>query len=143
MATSTLIQRLELGNDKDSNRSQSETFWASSAITKGDWVQFDTGVADAAKCVTVLSASVIPLGNALVCGVALNTVASGSKIGVCISGYCPYANVDGAVSGSVPLTVDTTAGRAHAAVASDLAICGVALADDVSNYAPVFVYKKF
>ena len=36
-----------------------------------------------------------------------------------------------------------TAGRAHTAVTGDIAVCGVALAADVANVAPVFVYKQF
>jgi hypothetical protein len=163
MATSTLVQYLEtsavsgLGvttalGPSTMDRSQTETFLSGAAITKGDWVAFDTTQSGANRVLYVKqAATVATAGNALVVGVALNTTtAVGEKVQVCVSGYCPYANVDAAVVAGSPLCGPiTTAGRADVNVAAALSgLVGVALdADGVSplaaNYAPVFVAKRF
>lgn len=150
MATSTLIQSLDLTDSAGttvgpavSNRRQLETFIAGAAIVAGDWVMFDTSKSGAARVATVIQATNVALGNPLVVGVALTAAASGAKVTVVVSGYVEVCNVDGAVVAGSPLTVDTTAGRAHTAVTGDIVVCGVALAADVVNVAPVWVYKQY
>lgn len=160
MATSTLIQRLDqsalvtsttvpggytvVTTPDVSNRTQKETFLAGGAITAGDWVAFDTSATGATRVLTVVQAANVALGNPLVVGVALNSASvAGAKVDVCVSGYVASANVDGAVVAGSPLTVDTTAGRAHIAATGDISICGVALEADVANVAAVWVYKQF
>ena len=165
MATSTLIQRLDstalvtsttipggyqtVTTPDVSNRRQVETFIAGATVVAGDWLQFDTSKTGAERVLTVIQATNVALGNPLVVGVCLGSADSdgsltvGSKINVIVSGYAEVANVDGAVVAGSPLAVDTTAGRAHVAVTGDLSVCGVALAADVANVAPVWIYKQF
>lgn len=166
MATSTLVQKLDatafvsnisgspgsytsVAIPDVSNRRQVETFVAGATVAVGDWLQFDTSATGAARVLTVIQATNIALGNPLVCGVCLGSAETdgsltvGSKINVVVAGYAEKANVDGAVVAGDPLVVDTTAGRAHVAVTGDIGFCGVALAADVANVAPVWVYKKF
>lgn len=166
MATSTLIQKLDatalISNISGSpgsytsveipdvsNRRQVETFIAGATVAVGDWLQFDTSATGAAKVATVIQATNVALGNPLVVGVCLGsaetsgTLTAGSRINVVVSGYMETANVDGAVVAGSPLVVDTTAGRAHVAVTGDISVCGVALAADVANVAPVWIFKKF
>jgi hypothetical protein len=155
MATSTNIQYL-VATAKDefgatvqigastSDRRQIETFLAGAAITAGDWVQFDTSATGATRVLTVIQATNVALGNPLTVGVALTSATvAGQTVDVVVAGYVESANVDGAVVAGSPLTVDTTAGRAHVAVTGDISVCGVALAADVANVAPVWVYKQF
>lgn len=165
MATSTLIQKLDatafessktvpgsytsVSTPDVSNRRQIETFIAGATVVAGDWLMFDTSKTGATRVLTVIQATAVATGNALVVGVCLGSaetdgsLTAGSKINVIISGYAEVVNVDGAVVAGDPLTVDTTAGRAHVAVAADVVTCGVALAADVTNVAPVWIYKKF
>lgn len=166
MATSTLIQKLDatalisnitgspgsytsVAIPDVSNRSQVETFIAGATVVVGDWLQFDTSATGSARVLTVIQATNVALGNPLTVGVCLGSAESdgsltaGSKINVVVGGYAEKANVDGAVVAGSPLTVDTTAGRAHVAVTGDISVCGVALAADVANVAPVWVYKQF
>ena len=166
MATSTLIQKLDatalisnitgspgsytsVAIPDVSNRSQVETFIAGATVAVGDWLQFDTSATGSARVLTVIQATNVALGNPLTVGVCLGSAESdgsltaGSKINVVVGGYAEKANVDGAVVAGSPLTVDTTAGRAHTAVTGDISVCGVALAADVANVAPVWVYKQF
>jgi hypothetical protein len=165
MATSTLIQKLDgtafessktvpgsytsVTTPDVSNRRQVETFIAGATVVAGDWLQFDTSATGANRVLTVIQAGSAALGNPLVVGVCLGSAESdgsltvGSKINVIVGGYAEVANVDGAVVAGSPLAVDTTAGRAHTAVTGDISICGVALAADVANVAPVWVYKQF
>jgi hypothetical protein len=155
MATSTNIQYLE-GSAKDefgatvqigagtSDRRQIETFLAGAAITAGDWVMFDTSATGASRVLTVIQATAVALGNPLTVGVALTSATvAGQKVDVVVGGYVEVCNVDGAVVAGSPLTVDTTAGRAHVAATGDIVTCGVALAADVANVAPVWVFKQF
>jgi hypothetical protein len=165
MATSTLIQRLDttalvtsttvpggyqtVTTPDVSNRRQVETFIAGATVVPGDWLQFDTSKSGAARVLTVIQATNVALGNPLVVGVCLGSaetsgaLTAGSKINVIVSGYAEKANVDGAVVAGSPLTVDSTAGRAHIAATGDISVCGVALDADTANVAPVWVYKQF
>jgi len=164
MATSTLIQRLDqsglvtsttvpggytvVTTPDVSNRTQKETFLAGAAITKGDWVQFDTSATGAVRVLTVIQAAANGLGNPLVVGVALNAAtAAGERVEVVVSGYCDIANVAAAVAAAgVALVVDATlAGRAVALAAADTAnACGVSLAAaSAGNVGEVWVYKQF
>ena len=154
MATSTLIQYLGNpgGTASDTevmNRRQVETFIAGGTIVLNDWVAFSVSATGSDRVLTITQAANVALGNPLVCGVAVSSaevngaLTAGSKINVVVGGYVEKANVDGAVVAGSPLTVDTTAGQAHVAVTGDISICGVALAADVANIAPVWVYKQF
>ena len=167
MATSTLIQRLDtnalvtsttvpggydlISTPDVSNRRQIETFIAGATVIVGDWVQFDTSKTGAERVLTVVQAAAAGFGtgNPLVVGVVLNSaettgaLTAGSKVNVVIGGYVEGVNVDGAVAAGSPLTVNTFAGSANVAVATDVAICGVALEADVANKAAVWVYKQF
>lgn len=162
MATSTLIQFLGTGEGAaTSNRAQVETFLttltnssgvpATITLAAGDWVALDTSKTGADRTLFVTRAANVALGNPLVVGVAKTTASAALlngesrdvQIEVTIAGLAEVANVDGAIVAGSPLVVDTTAGRAHVAVTGDISICGVALAADVTNVAPVFVYKQF
>ena len=167
MATSTLIQYLESADTTGaplpagvSHRRQVESYLvtltngggapATISIPAGSWMAWDTTQSGANAALFITEAANVALGNPLVCGVLLSeasaTVPAGSsvvvKAEVVVAGFVE-AEVDGAVVAGSPLTVDTTAGRAHVAVTGDIAICGVALAADVANIAPVMVFKQF
>ncbi len=98
MATSTLLQKLDI-TDSDgvaldvdtSNRRQIETFVADGAISEGDLVVFDVVDGGGSECAIKVIES--PANKAAI-GVALETVASGEDIRVCISGICE-AQVEG------------------------------------------------
>jgi len=158
MATSTNIQYLnssgisELGatvqvGASTSNRRQVETFISGGVIAAGDWVAFDTSATGATKMLTVTTAALTALGNALIVGVALEAAtAAGQQVEVVVSGFAGTAAVANAVvAAGVPLgVVAGTAGRATAVVAADIAnACGVSLTAAVGNVAEVFVYKNF
>jgi len=166
MATSNLIQKLDatalqtsttvpggyqtVSTPDVSNRRTIETFIAGATVVVGDFVQFDTSKTSAPERVlTVIQATAVATGNPLVVGVVLGSAEStgaltvGSKINVVIGGLAEKANVDAAVVAGSPLAVDTTAGRAHIAVAADVAVVGVALGAAVANVAPVWIYRQF
>lgn len=168
MATATTVQYLETTDavtgaslgPSPSNRRQIETFFvtltngggapATISIPAGSWMAFDTSKTGATAAVFVTEAANVALGNPLVCGVLLTAVSAVLGAGASIVVKCDVvvagfaeAEVDGAVVAGSPLTVDTTAGRAHIAVTGDIHVCGVALAADVANIAPVIVYKTF
>jgi hypothetical protein len=181
MATSTLIQKLDgtalisnisgspgsytsVSTPDVSNRSQVETFVVKRAtgstagtvtIVKGDWVAFDTSQSGAERVLCVDQAEIVAAGNALVLGVALDSVtvtvptATGAVnqalCRVVVGGYVEVANVLATTALGVTLSACiTTAGRAAATVAGSLNSCGVTLAiADASNVAPCWVYKQF
>ena len=128
MATNTIIQYLEsaqttgLGTSvpvgaSAMHRSQTETFIAGGTVAVGDWVAFDTSKSGANKVLTVVQASNVALGNALVCGVVLGSADSsglltaGHKVKVCISGYVAAAKVNaGVVAAGTVVGLDTRYG---------------------------------
>jgi len=158
MATSTLIQYLEttqvsgLGvtssiGPATSDRSQVETFLAGGSITSGDWVIFDTSATGPTRVLQVIK-SPATAGNPLVLGVALNTVTSGQKVNVVVSGYVASANVvSGVLKGEAIVSSGATAGRAlkyATGTHTNAGPCGVALEDaSAGNVAAVWVHKQF
>jgi hypothetical protein len=99
MASSTLIQKLDRVSDplvsgtvgsvsNTIDRSQSEWFLTSSAISIGDWVQFDValaGLSTTDRVLFVKSAAIVATGNPLTCGVALtSTPSTGGRVQVVI-----------------------------------------------------------
>ena len=154
MATNTTIQYL-LATAKDefgatvalptaSNRRQIETFIAGAAITKGDWVMFDTSATGAARVLTVIQATFAATGQPLTVGVATQTVASGAEVEVVIAGYVEGANVATAVTVGQGLSISAVNGRGAAYAAAALApACGVALEGAASNTCDVWVIKQF
>ena len=148
MATSTLIQFLGPGEAGDtSNRSQVETFLASSAIAKGDWVSLDPSKSGADRCLYVgvidTSAGAVPLGVPVI-GVALEAASIDGQVRVVIAGYVAQANVASLTAAGIALALDTTtSGRAVAADAANVNLAGVSLAAAAGNIAPCMVLKKF
>ena len=148
MATSTLIQFLDPGQGGDtSNRSQVETFLASSAIAKGDWVSLDPSKSGADRCLYVgvidTSAGAVPLGVPVI-GVALEAASIDGQVRVVIAGYVAQANVASLTAAGIALALDTTtSGRAVAADAANVNLAGVSLAVAALNSAPCMVLKKF
>jgi hypothetical protein len=118
-----------------------EVFLAGGTISAGDWVALDTGETGSARAIQVIEAAAVATGNALVIGVALEAVVAGEKVTVVTRGYVEGASVTTGVALGAPLVVDTTAGRADAAAAADVAPpCGVALELAAGNLADVYVY---
>jgi hypothetical protein len=148
MATSTLIQFLGPGEAGDtSNRSQVETFLASSAIAKGDWVSLDTSKPGADRCLYVgvidTSGGAVALGVPVI-GVALEAASIDGEVRVVIAGYVAQANIATGTAAGIALALDTTtSGRAVAADAANVNLAGVSLAVAASNSAPCMVLKKF
>ena len=148
MATSTLIQFLGPGEAGDtSNRSQVETFLASSAIAKGDWVSLDTSKPGADRCLYVgvidTSGGAVALGVPVI-GVALEAASIDGEVRVVIAGYVDQANIATGTAAGIALALDTTtSGRAVAADAANVNLAGVSLAVAALNSAPCMVLKKF
>lgn len=148
MATSTLVQFLAPGEKAPSpNRNQVETFIASSAITAGDFVSFDTSRTGADKVLYVgvidTSGGAVALGVPTV-GVALRSVSAGQDVDVVVSGYVGVANVATGVAAGVAIALDTTtSGRATTADAANVNIAGICLSLAASNKAEVWVHKHF
>ena len=148
MATSTLIQLLEPGQAGDiSNRSQRETFLASSAISSGDWVSFDVTKTGADKVLYVgvidTSGGAIALGVPVI-GVATQNAAIGDQVEVVVGGYVGNANIATGTAAGIAVALDTTtSGRAVAADAANVNIAGISLAVAASNSAPCMVIKQF
>lgn len=166
MATSTLLQQLGPTADgfgaSTSNRRQIETFLttltngggaaATISLAAGEWVAVDTGKTGADRMLFVGQAAVVANGNTLVIGVVAKTVSALLEPGisldvpveVVVSGYAENARVTTAVATDIALVVDTTAGRADAIAAGDLApACGVTLEVAALNVADVWVFKRF
>jgi len=143
MATSSLIQFLAAGEAGDSsNRRQVETFLAGGAISEGDWVALDSSQAGADRVLYVVEAAASATGGVAI-GVATEDAAAGERLDVVVAGYYPTAKVTTGVALNAPLSVDTTNGRADAADAANVVICGVCLELAAANVAPVHVYKRF
>ena len=127
-----------------SAQSKSMVFIASGAIIKGQWVNLDyakTSNEDklAYATVTDTSGGAIAIGVPAI-GVAVESAADGEPVTVVVQGYCEFAAVATGSTSGLALALDTTtSGRAAIADAANVNICGIALADAVSNSAPVMV----
>ena len=160
MASSTLIQKLDRVSDplvsgtvgsvsNTIDRSQSEWFLTASAISIGDWVQFDValaGLSTTDRVLFVKSAAIVATGNPLTCGVALtSTPATGGRVQVVIGGLAPVAKVAAGTAQGAPLSSATAViATATTNVAANIApICGVALEAEAAGVAPVWVIKNF
>lgn len=148
MATSTLVQFLGDGITSPTDaagdtsaRRQVETYIAASAISKGEWVQFDNSQTGADRVLYVEQCAADALGGVTI-GVALAAAGANEQVRVVIAGYVEDAVVTTGVAANDPLSVDTTAGRADTADATNAVICGVCLDTAASNKAPVYVYKR-
>jgi hypothetical protein len=162
MATNTNIQFLAPGEAGDtSNRRQVETYLVKNengsgttiTINAGDWVQFDTGESGADRVLFIRqAASGVAIGSSAF-GVALDTISipepsvAGASVTeqcrVAVAGYVADAAVATGTAAQAPLSCDgATAGRAEAADAANVVICGVCLDTAAANRAPVFVYKR-
>lgn len=130
----------------DTARSVTEIFIAGEAITAGQWVKLDTGATGVARSYTVkIATGSATVGGAAV-GVALETVASGAWVPVCIEGYCAVANVDSdaTIAAADELMIGAVAGEAAETAATSLhSGVGLCLGTPASNQAVVFVYRKY
>lgn len=166
MATSTIIQKLDRVTDPlvtgtvgstvgTMDRSQTEWFQTSSAITAGDWVQFDVALAGlslADRVLFVKTAALTATGNPLTCGVALasvtGTAAAPKRVQVVVGGLAQTAKVAAATAQGAPLCgAVAAAGTGLTNVAANIApVCGVALEAEgtyAAGFAPVWVIKQF
>ena len=88
-------------------------------------------------------------GNAdgMVIGVALETVASGATVRVCVSGYVEGALTDGNVAAAGDTLVAAASGTVTKGAPSNvLPIIGMALEVDAGSdpyYADVYIYRRF
>jgi len=114
-------------------------------VVAGDVVAFDTSLTTADAAATVIQCALTAtVGNARAIGFAAAAAVSGETVPVVVAGYFKSANVDGAVVAGSPLCGPVTAnGRAEIASAAMTApVFAVALAADVTNVAPVFVFRR-
>lgn len=131
MATTNLIQYTQAGQAGDvMNRQQVETFSAKEAIAAGDWVAFDyaaTADGDVTLGIYKADGNSSPVRTPM--GVALETVATGQLVRVCISGVCDALVGDNGGAGNAIgtlLQITNTAGEADlAAAGSAQPVCGV------------------
>jgi hypothetical protein len=125
------------------SRADYMSFLSGGAITAGDWVALDLTKTGSDRALYVITAAAVTDGNSRVIGVCpAGATAAGQRVRVCVAGYCEGARVTTAVGAGVPLTVDTTAGRADLVVAADTHVCGVSLEIAASNLADVFVFRR-
>lgn len=147
MATETYFNKIDAGDAPGvANRREVASFYASAAITAGDFVMFDTSKTGSERMNYVLQADTVALGNPLVCGVALDAAtAAGQIVRVVIAGYVEGANVADAVAKGEPITVGTTAGQGRKSAAADLTNAhAIALEDaDASNDCDIWVIKSW
>lgn len=124
-------------------RSDYQTFISGGVITAGDWVALDLTKTGSDRVLYVIAAAAVTDGNSRVIGVCpAGATAAGQQVRVCIAGYCEGARVTTGVASGVPVTVDTTTGRADLAVAADTHVCGVTLEASASNLADVLVFRR-
>lgn len=159
MATQNLLQRLDVAadttgsSDNASDRRIEEIFIAAEAITLGDAVSLDMSqTADSDKALKVVQADSGTATDKLCIGIALESVASGANVRVCIRGFCE-ANVDAATVAGDLLQIGATAGRLDVrtvavdeggAATFDLyPIVAIASEADTANIATVYVYPQF
>jgi len=114
MSTNTVINYLESGvGYATSNRNQTEHFLAAEAIAEGAVVALDLSQTDADRMLFVKEADAT---DTCPIGVALEAVAAGAKVKVCIKGICT-AKVDGSatnIADGDALFITSTAGVAGA-----------------------------
>lgn len=134
-----------LGGPSPALAEETMTFLASGSITAGEVVAFDTGKTGTDRVSYVAqAAAVATVGNALAFGYAKTSATDGQQVSVVVGGYYASANVDGATAAGSPLCGPVTAaGRAEVCGAAMTApVFAVALAADVSNVAPVYVFRR-
>tara|TARA_R110000824_G_scaffold20043_3_gene76313 strand:+ start:1027 stop:1464 length:438 start_codon:yes stop_codon:yes gene_type:complete len=118
-------------------------FTTNEALTAGDWVGLDTSQTGEDRVTEVVQ------GNAdgMVIGVALETVASGATVRVCVSGYVEGALTDGNVAAAGDTLVAAASGTVTKGAPSNvLPIIGMALEVDAGSdpyYADVYIYRRF
>lgn len=115
-------------------------FTTNEALTAGDWVGLDTSQSDEDRVTQVVQ------GNAdgMVIGVALETVASGAVVRVCVSGYVEGAKTDGNVAAAGDTLIPAASGACTKGAATNvLPILGVALEADSSTTCDVYIYRRF
>jgi len=122
------------------------SFTTNEALTAGDWVGLDTttsGIENEERVQNVIQ------GNAdgKTIGVALETVASGATVRVCVSGYVEGALTDGNVAAAGDTLVAAASGTVTKGAPSNvLPIIGMALEVDAGSdpyYADVYIYRRF
>jgi hypothetical protein len=129
------------------DRGQYETFIASEALAVGDWVAFNYGATNAADVTLGVfkadgnSTPVrTPFGVVVGADSTTGSLATGSRVRVCISGVCTASVGDNAAAGNAVgtlLQITNTAGTADAAsAASAQPVCGI-LAETVAAGAGV------
>ncbi len=134
-----------LGGPSPALAEETQAFLAGGSITAGDVVAFDTSKTGSdAVAYVVQAATVATVGNSAAFGFAKNSASAGSLVQVVVGGYFASANVDGATVAGAPLCGPVTAaGRAEICGAAMTApVFAVALAADVSNVAPVYVFRR-
>jgi len=119
-------------------------FKTNEALTAGDWVGLDcstAGVTNEERVEQVLQ------GNAdgLTIGVALETVASGALVRVCVAGYVEGAKTDGSVDGAGNTLVGAASGAvAKGSPSNSKGPIGIALETDSSGTtADVYIFRRF
>ena len=115
-------------------------FTTNEALTAGDWVELDTSQTGEDRVTQVIQ------GNAKgqVIGVALETVAFGAVVRVCVSGYVEGAKTDGNVAAIGDTLIPAASGAVtKGAPTNVLSAVGLALEADSSTTCDVYVYRRF
>tara|TARA_R110002050_G_scaffold34300_3_gene86655 strand:+ start:4626 stop:5108 length:483 start_codon:yes stop_codon:yes gene_type:complete len=123
MATSTLIQDLSSTSVACSARRKVETYWASAAITAGQWVTFDQTKTGVERSKYVKPADAGAAATTIAVGVAITAVTAaeataGAVVEVVVAGYVENASANTAGGATVKvvagtqMTIGTTAGMA-------------------------------
>lgn len=136
------INRLESGVPA-SERSETVTFLASGTVTAGDWVGFDIAKTGTDRVLFVKKVVKVALGAPTVCGVALETVATGLPVRVCVSGYVAKAAVDAGTAAGDLLVIVTADGVGDPAATGDITFCGIALSAAAAGFADCVVLPRF
>ena len=115
-------------------------FKTNEALTAGDWVAFDTGQTNEDRVTQVVQ------GNAFgtTFGVALETVASGATVRVCIKGYVEGAKTNGSVAAAGDTLIAVDGGSCTKGAPTNVKdAIGIALEEDTGTACDVYVYRRF
>jgi hypothetical protein len=136
------INRLESGIPA-SERSETLTFLASGTVTAGDWVSFDISKTGTDRVLYVKKCVKVALGAPLVCGVALETIATGLPVKICVSGYVAKAACDAGTAAGDLLVIVTADGVGDPAATGDISFCGIALSAAAAGFCDAVVLPRF
>ena len=119
------------------------TLYCTEAISAGEWVSIDTGDTTNGLGGSVEKALATAHGCVGVVGVATETTTAAGNVKIQTAGKFENAFVTTSITANKALVVDTTAGRADEAAATDVVSpCAITLETAASNLADVMIIDQ-